>query len=155
MEDESIQSYRSTLSRAPTLRDIALVCFRYRQLILLTFWCIFLGSLVYVVITPRTYQAETEILVKRERADPVVTPENNASPILTTGVTEEDLNSEVELLGSSDLLEKVVITCGLDRLPAYSVVGSVLRMVGKISPRGKHRTCDPTRRASAPEEFKG
>lgn len=102
MEDESMQSYRGTLRRAPTLRDIALVCFRNWQLILLTFGVIFLGSLVYIVITPRTYQAETKILVKRERADPVVTPENNASPILTTGVTEEDLNSEVELLGSRD-----------------------------------------------------
>jgi uncharacterized protein involved in exopolysaccharide biosynthesis len=134
METESIQSYRSTLGRAPTLRDIAMVCFRHRQLILLTFTVIFVGSLVYVALTPRTYQAETKILVKRERADPVITPENNASPILTTGVTEEDLNSEVELLQSSDLLERVVITCGLDRLPAYSVVGSVLRTVGKISP---------------------
>ena len=134
MEDESIQSYRGTLRRIPTLRDIAMVCFRNQQLILLTVGAIVLSSLVYVLITPRTYQAESMILVKRERADPVVTPENNATPILTTGVTEEDLNSEVELLRSSDLLEKVVITCGLDRPPAYSIVGSALRMVSKILP---------------------
>jgi uncharacterized protein involved in exopolysaccharide biosynthesis len=135
MEEESIQSYRSSLRRAPTLRDTVLVCFRHRQLILLTFSLIFVGALVYVVITPRTYQAETKILVKRERADPVVTPETNSSPILTTGVTEEDLNSEVELLKGSDLLEKVVITCGLDRLPADSLVGPVLGTVSKVSPQ--------------------
>jgi uncharacterized protein involved in exopolysaccharide biosynthesis len=134
MEDESFQVYQGTPRRAPTLRDIALVCFRHRQFILLTFGAIFLSLLGYVVITPRTYQAETKILVKRERADPVVTPENNASPILTTGVTEEDLNSEVELLKSGDLLERVVITCGLAHPPAYSLVGSVLRTVRKISP---------------------
>jgi uncharacterized protein involved in exopolysaccharide biosynthesis len=135
MEEDNVQFYRSPRGRAPTLRDTILVCFRHRQLILLTCASIFVGALVYVVITPKTYQAETKILVKRERADPVVTPENNASPILTTGVTEEDLNSEVELLRSSDLLERVVITCGLDRLPSYSVVGSVLRTLGNISPK--------------------
>src|SRR6266550_1334837 len=134
MEDESIQSYRRPVGRGLTLRDIILVCFRHRQLIIVTCGVIFVGSLIYAVVTPRTYEAETKILVKRERADPVVTPENNASPILTTGVTEEDLNSEVELLKSRDLLEHVVITCGLDRLPAYSVLGSVLRAVRKISP---------------------
>jgi uncharacterized protein involved in exopolysaccharide biosynthesis len=134
MEDESIQSYRRPVGRGLTLRDIILVCFRHRQLIIGTCGVIFVGSLIYAVVTPRTYEAETKILVKRERADPVVTPENNASPILTTGVTEEDLNSEVELLKSRDLLEHVVITCGLDRLPAYSVLGSVLRAVRKISP---------------------
>lgn len=134
MKDPNIELYQGSLHRVSTPRDIASVCFRYRRLVLITFTSIVLGSLISVLLAPRMYEAETEILVKRERADPVVTPENNAAPVLTTGVTEEDLNSEVELLRSRDLLEKVAISCGLDREPAHSAVDSVLYAVEKILP---------------------
>jgi uncharacterized protein involved in exopolysaccharide biosynthesis len=131
MENQSIEIYRGKLQRAPTLRDAAWVCFEHRQLILVVFCAVFLGALLSALLTPRKYEAETEILVKRERADPVVTPGSNSSPTLTMGVTEEDLNSEVELLRSGDLLEKVVITCGLDRRPPDSVLEILLRAVKK------------------------
>lgn len=129
MNTKSIDLYGGMVRRAPTLRDIAWVCFRHRQLIVVTFCAILAGSVLHVLITPRTYEAETEILVKRERADPIVTPENNATPILATEVSEEDLNSEVELLKSRDLLEKVVIACGLDRQSDDSVIEDLFHRV--------------------------
>jgi len=135
MKDKSTESYEGTFLRAFSLRDIAWVCFRYRRLVLISFCSILLGSLVYVLISPRTYQAETEILVKRERADPIVTPENNGTPVFTTAVTEEDLNSEVEILQGRDLLEKVVVKCGLDRQPPHSLIDSVLRTAEKLLPQ--------------------
>jgi uncharacterized protein involved in exopolysaccharide biosynthesis len=133
---ESLQVYSAKPSHTRTLRDIASVCFRHRLLIVLTFGAIFMGSLLYVLIAPRTYEAETELLVKRERADPVVTPQSNATPILTTDVSEEDLNSEVELLKSRDLLEKVVIACNLDREPPHSAIGRLINKVTKSLPKG-------------------
>lgn len=65
---------------------------------------------------PRQYQAEMKILVNRDRVDSVVTPDPNAAVAVTPlpAVSEEDLNSEVELLKSRDLLEKVVLACGLE-----------------------------------------
>jgi uncharacterized protein involved in exopolysaccharide biosynthesis len=134
MNTESIELYSGMPRRAPTLRDIASVCFRHRQLVVVTFSAIFVGSLLYVLITPRTYSVETEILVKRERADPVVTAQSNATPILSTGVSEEDLNSEVELLKSRDLLEKVVIACGLGRQPIHSAIGNLIARLTMSSP---------------------
>src|SRR6266536_2894749 len=116
---ETIELYSGMPHRTPTLRDILSVCFRHRQLIVVTFCAIFLGSLWHALFTPRTYKAETEILVKRERADAVVSPQNNI-PIINTEISKEDLNSEAELLKSRDLLEKVVIACGLDRQPDHS-----------------------------------
>ena len=67
------------------------------------------------LLLPRKYEAEMKILVNRERVDPVVTsnPEAQAGPSIVPVVSEEDLNSEVELLKSRDLLEKVVVACGL------------------------------------------
>ncbi len=56
-----------------------------------------------------------KILVKRERVDPVVTAEASALPQFALAVTEEEMNSEVELLKSRDLLEKVVLACDLQR----------------------------------------
>ena len=114
MEDQSIMLYGGRLQRAPTLRDAAWICFEHWRIFLLVFCPIVLGAVLSALMTPSTYEAETEILVKRERMDPVVSPESEAATIPPT-VTEEDLNSEVELLRSRDLLEKVVLTCGLDQ----------------------------------------
>jgi uncharacterized protein involved in exopolysaccharide biosynthesis len=60
------------------------------------------------------YEAEMKILVERQRSDSMVTPSANA-PAEFSGdqVSEEDLNSEVELLDSYDLLRGVVLTTGL------------------------------------------
>jgi uncharacterized protein involved in exopolysaccharide biosynthesis len=145
MTTESIDLYDAIPHRVHNLRQMASVCFRYRRLIAFTFCVVFGLSILYVCVTPRTYEAETEILVKRERPDPVVTPDNTASPILTTDVSEEDLNSEVEILKSRDLLEKVVIACGLEHEPPHSVismlkqrvVSSVMQKLGTSS--GKDR----------------
>lgn len=56
-----------------------------------------------------------KILVNRDRADDVVTPNPDTRIVSSQApsVTEQDLNSEVELLKSRDLLQKVVITCSL------------------------------------------
>jgi uncharacterized protein involved in exopolysaccharide biosynthesis len=127
MRADSIELYEGIPRRVPNLREMASVCFRHYRLIILTFCIVFGACILYVCVAPRTYEVETKILVKRERPDPVVTPDNTASPILTSDVNEEDLNSEVEILTSRDLLEKVVTACGLNHEPAHSVVGSIMQ----------------------------
>jgi uncharacterized protein involved in exopolysaccharide biosynthesis len=55
-----------------------------------------------------------KILALRQRSDAMVTSSANApSQYSNDQVSEEDLNSEVELLNSEDLLRKVVLTTGL------------------------------------------
>ena len=50
----------------------------------------------------------------REREDPVVTSESSPQTLQAAlPVTEEEINSEVELLQSDDLLQKVVLATGL------------------------------------------
>src|SRR5271155_2250908 len=81
----------------------------------LTFLGIFAGALLCALLLPRKYEAEMKILVNRERVDAVVTPDpdNVNGPGIVPAVSEEDLNSEVELIKSRDLLERVVLACGL------------------------------------------
>jgi uncharacterized protein involved in exopolysaccharide biosynthesis len=131
----TIEPYSTTARRVPTPRELASVCFRHRRLIVLTFCPIFIVSLAYVLLRSRKYDAETEILVKRERADPVVTPDRNASPLLITDVSETDLNSEVELLRSRDLLQKVVVECKLDRQPPHSLTEGVTHTLANLFPK--------------------
>ena len=56
-----------------------------------------------------TYRAQVRVLVRRGRADPPVTAQPNAPPDFSrVEVTEEELNSEVELLKDDDVLRRVV-----------------------------------------------
>ncbi len=61
-----------------------------------------------------TYKAEMKLLVRRGRVDPIVTSQSNApAQVVQEEITESELNSEVELLNSQDLLRKVVLANGL------------------------------------------
>lgn len=102
-----------------TLRDALMPVFRHRRLASLIFLGIIFGALAGVLLLPRKYEAEMKILVNRERVDAVVTPDpdNVNGPGIVPAVSEEDLNSEVELIKSRDLLERVVIACSLADQP--------------------------------------
>lgn len=114
-----------------TVRDFAAMAFRRSRTLMWCFFGVLLGSLVAAVVWP-TYRAQTEILVRRQRVDPVVTPEQNSQMVVNATVTEEEINSEVELITGEDVLRKVVLQCGLDQ--PHSWLG---RMFGSHDP--EHR----------------
>jgi uncharacterized protein involved in exopolysaccharide biosynthesis len=99
-----------------TLRDAVMPIFRQRRLALLIFCGLFCGAVFGGLLLPLKYEAEMKILVNRSRVDAVVTPDAGAAPAVAPvpEVSEQDLNSEVELLKSRDLLEQVVLACGLE-----------------------------------------
>ena len=97
-----------------TARDVVAIGFRHQRVMILCFVGVVLGVLLSAVFLPTKYRAETKLLVKRERVDPIITPEQNAPMMYHDTVGEEEINSEVELIQSQDVLQKVVTTCGLD-----------------------------------------
>jgi uncharacterized protein involved in exopolysaccharide biosynthesis len=106
----------------PTLRDVLAPLFRHRRLMILSFFGVFLGSILAALLLANQYQAHMQILVKRERVDPVVTSEASPQTLQAAPpVTEEEINSEVELLRSDDLLQKVVLATGLQEKEKNSV----------------------------------
>ena len=112
MDQPNFSNHDGNEFHSPTLRDLFAIIFRHRRLMALSFCGILLGAIVAAVRQPNRYDAGMKILVKRERVDPVVTSEASAQSQFAVAVTEEDLNSEVELLKSRDMLEKVVaVTC--------------------------------------------
>jgi uncharacterized protein involved in exopolysaccharide biosynthesis len=98
-----------------SLRDLVAVGFRHKRIAMLCFFGFLLGSVLAAVFQPAQYRATTKFLVDRERQDPVVSPEQNAPVVMRNEVTEEELNSEIELLQSGDVLRQVVTSCGLDK----------------------------------------
>ncbi len=102
-----------------TGRDIAAILFRHRGLALVAFLGIFALGLVFALVLADRYEAHTMILVQQsERADPVITGQANAQPVIDhNGVTPDQMTSELELLRSEDLLEQVVVASGLNKEP--------------------------------------
>jgi uncharacterized protein involved in exopolysaccharide biosynthesis len=95
------------------LKDILAAAFRYKRTAALCFFGILTGVILAAVLQPPQYRASTKFLVGEGRVDPVVTTEANVMTQVKP-ITEEDLNSEIELLQSPDVLRQVVIACGLD-----------------------------------------
>ena len=84
-------------------------------MLVLCFVGVMLGVGLSSLFLPAKYKSETKLLVKRERVDPVISPEQDTPLTFHDTVGEEEINSEVELMTSSDVLRKVVTTCGLDK----------------------------------------
>ncbi len=95
-----------------TLRDVVRIGFHHRKAVVLCFLGVFLGTVVSALLGPR-YKAETEILLRRERVDPVVTAQQTSPVMVRDEISEEELNSEVELISSEDVLRNVVVNTGL------------------------------------------
>jgi len=133
---------------APTLRDVAAVLFRQQHLVLAVFVVTLAVVLVYGLLRPR-YEGEMKFLVEKQRMNPMVGSADAAVPLLRTDVSEEELNSEAEMLGDRDLLREVVRRVGLVRHgvleqmfpsgPEEHIDGAVKRLQRylKIEPR-KH-----------------
>jgi uncharacterized protein involved in exopolysaccharide biosynthesis len=103
-----------------TLRDVLAVGFRHKRVLMLCFGGVLLGTLLAMVLVPPEYRAETKILVKRERVDPVVSSEQSVPVQGHDEVTEEQLNSEVAIIESEDVLRQTVVNCGLQQRKSAS-----------------------------------
>src|ERR1035437_9828406 len=120
MRTDALAIERYTRQPLPTLRDIIAVLFRQRWPMLAAFILVVIAVAVSGVWVPK-YEAQMKILALRQRSDAMVTSSANApSQYSNDQVSEEDLNSEVELLNSDELLRKVVLTTGLVEQPGSS-----------------------------------
>src|ERR1700704_2578294 len=104
---------QATFSR----RDVASVWFRHKFLIMVTFLTIAVGTAVGTFMLPNEYESRMKILVKNLRAEVPITPERTTGTYGNQGndVSENQINSEIEVLTSKDLLNQVVSECGLDK----------------------------------------
>jgi len=137
---------------SPTARDLLAVVFRQRRVLLVSFAAVFLAVVLYGIVAP-SYQAEMKVIVRRGRVDPVVSSTPSQAEFERVGVSEEELNSEVELLRDGEILRTVVRNAGL--IPEGRSWLSVLagddeeRQLARAARRiDRHLTVTPVRKAT-------
>jgi uncharacterized protein involved in exopolysaccharide biosynthesis len=92
-----------------TFRETATTFFRRKWLAIGVFLAIAAVTVLLVLVLPNQYQSRMKILVKNARADVVITPGlTNPTDVRNSEVTETQINSEIALLTSKDLLQQVV-----------------------------------------------
>lgn len=97
-----------------SLRDGASALFRRRGLVLFIFLAVVTGTAAITWILPNKYESRMKILVKNQRLDLAITPEATSAPAgVDSEVSESEINSEIELLTSRDLLTQVARETGL------------------------------------------
>lgn len=90
-----------------------MVLFRRRRLFLYVGGLVFVLAVLHAVFGTK-YQANLKVLVRRGRADaPLSAAENAPLDLTRIEITEQELNSEVELLRGNDVLRKVVEETGV------------------------------------------
>ena len=137
-----------------SLRDVTAVLFRQRKPLLSSFVVILLLAIVLSGALSPSYEAETKILVRHGRMDPVVTSQSNApQQVMPEEITDSELNSEVELLNSRDLLRKVVLANGLQTknrswLGAFGKPKEEVEIAKAVRELGKRLKVDPVRKTN-------
>jgi uncharacterized protein involved in exopolysaccharide biosynthesis len=141
LQESQIVAWRGSLN-SPTLRDVAAVFFRQKRLLAISFLVIATAGILYSALFP-SYKAEMKVLLRRGRIDPAVSATPTPSPAFEHDeITEEELNSEVELLHDEDLLRQVVLDTGLGQRTWVSALSlqnpeqrtekAVRRLAGKL-----------------------
>jgi uncharacterized protein involved in exopolysaccharide biosynthesis len=94
-----------------SFRDALSVFFKRKTIITAFFLTVLAVALITLKLLPPSYAATSKILVKIGREDvytPAVTPSNALISPMMSMIREEQLNSEVQILTSDNLAEKLV-----------------------------------------------
>jgi protein tyrosine kinase modulator len=82
--------------------------FRFRGLWITAVLSVVALSVAFVLFIPREYQSKMNILVENARSNYQITPQRTSGVIEVNSVTEEQINSEIQVLRSRDLANIVV-----------------------------------------------
>ncbi len=88
------------------IRAILNTLWRRRVLAGSLFLGVMLLTTAITLLTPRTYQSRMKLLVKNTRPDLVVRADSGSDSATNGDVRETQVNSEIELLRSSDILDR-------------------------------------------------
>ena len=109
-------------SKSFTLRDLAAPLFRRKRVLIVIFLFVFALAAFLGLRSWHKYESHMVILITREQLDPVVPTEvaNQIGP--APALTDREVNSDAELLKTSDLLEQVVLANGMQNAHGYDLL---------------------------------
>jgi uncharacterized protein involved in exopolysaccharide biosynthesis len=131
------------------MKSVVLSLFRAKRRIGISFCCLFAALICIIVLKPRQYEAHMSFLVRNERADPLISTKSDQAPLLHADISEEQINSEVELLTSNELLTQVVQECNLDADYKHHLWTTDKEAIAKAARKlAENLTVTPVRNAS-------
>jgi uncharacterized protein involved in exopolysaccharide biosynthesis len=107
-------------NQAVSLRDFLTVLFKHKQTILILFFAVIVTVTIGSFLLPPTYEAKSSLLVKFGR-EYIYRPEvgergsSDMGPLIPLN-QEEVINSEIQILTSRDLIEKVINTIKVENI---------------------------------------
>jgi uncharacterized protein involved in exopolysaccharide biosynthesis len=117
-----------------SLHDILLVCAGRWRLIVAVVAAVLAVAVAWLVVAPPRYRASARILVTSNRAD--VSSRGQATEMVqTTRVTPEELNSQLQILQSRDLLEQALRDLGMTGTTPLTAPPNVLGPLSRFVPR--------------------
>jgi uncharacterized protein involved in exopolysaccharide biosynthesis len=123
-----------------SLREILTPVFRHKRLVITVFCSVILLSILAAWLWASNYYVSTmQVLVQEDRSDPAITPGQNAAVQTGKPITADQITSEIALLQGRDILQAVVVNCGLTEHKLWS-------------PSDLFLPLDPVRRKAAKEE---
>ncbi len=100
-----------------TPHKLLAILFRRRRLMMITFLVVFLSIAAAVALLPGDYVSETKVLVQRLRFDQMISAnsasQESASRESLARIQEQDVDSEIDLMESDDLLRQAAVQSGL------------------------------------------
>jgi capsular exopolysaccharide synthesis family protein len=115
MSREVIEAAKKTQQN--TLRDVCYVLFRHKWKIILFFLAVTVTVSVSIFNTPEIYRSEAKLLVRLGRENMTLDPTVTTGQVINVSQNRDsEVNVELEILKSRELLEEVVNSIGPDRL---------------------------------------
>ncbi len=94
------------LMKGSPVRALADGFFRQRRLFAAVFIIVLLPVAVSMLMAKKQYRSEMKFLLENNRSNAVITADRSASPAVTE-ITEQQINSELDILGSEDVIGAV------------------------------------------------
>lgn len=118
-----------------SMRDLLTIVFKRRVLVLSVAISIPVAVVAVSLLLPRTYEVTATLVVNRARAEMPLAP-TDSTQFVVNQLSEQDLNSEIEVLKSREMIEDVLQVLGVDESlrpessGIRSIVGSVRESLG-------------------------
>jgi uncharacterized protein involved in exopolysaccharide biosynthesis len=144
-----------------SVRSIVDGLFRRSALLLWTTALVFLAAMLLIFVPHKKYESDLVLLVQNARTNSVITAARTAGTPPASEVSDEQLNSEVEVLTSADVLDEVV-DAGWHKVPAaersaqdldrHNAAVGTLRKNLVVSPGKKSHTISVQLRSRDPRD---
>ena len=109
-----MQNDPGELSSGMSLREILAIAFREKRKIMIAALVPPVLAIGLLLVTKPTYRAETGLVIKTGRE--YIAPEGQNSSLGPSSTLQEEVNTEIQIMTSRGVLEKVINKVGLDNI---------------------------------------